>query len=84
MAVSSDGVFATPFNDWSFPNPVFAFGFDFSEVAAGFASVLIDDGSGPVGFELYDGGEDYSVSAGSTLSHSIRMLAFFPDKSPTI
>jgi len=56
MAVAGDGVFATPFNDWLFPNPIFAFGFNFTDVRAGAASVLIDDGSGPVNFALYSVG----------------------------
>ncbi|MCB1703312.1 MAG: hypothetical protein KDI17_00525 [Halioglobus sp.] len=71
MAVSPEGVYATPYNDWFFPHPVFAFGFDFSEVAPGLASVVIDDGSGPDSFELYAVGTGNASSAGSANPASV-------------
>ena len=64
MAVGGDPYIAAPFNDWQFPDPIFAFGFDFSGInALAGTSVLIDDGSGPLSFELYGIGDSQRLEA---------------------
>lgn len=65
MAVGGDIFIASPTNDWWFPSPIFAFGFDFFDANAGAGtSVLVDDGSGPVSFELFTVGNGSSGFAG--------------------
>lgn len=84
MAVAGDGVAATPFNDWLFPDPIFAFGFDFTRVRDGAASVLIDDGSGPVNFELYSvGGGSPGFAGFVSDSGSFSSIRFFDQELGT-